>query len=115
MGCLVPGSISALAQAFSWEMKRARSNPLHGLFEISCKLDTLSNGIRRCSVQVRCKAECGWLVETFGSEAEALERKVQYIKLVLRERSIKHLLLESEMLEVLFPECVIEGRCAIPD
>jgi hypothetical protein len=114
MWSLVPSSISALSQAFTWEFERARSNPSHGMFDISCKLDILSNGIRHCSVQVRCMAECGWLVETFGSEAEALERKVRHIQFVLKESSVDPSRCESELLQVLFQECLIQGHCVVP-
>jgi hypothetical protein len=59
-------------------------------------------------------AECGWLVETFGSEAEVLERKVRDIQFVLKERSVDPSKWESELLQVLFPECLIQGHCVVP-
>lgn len=103
-------SIGALAHLFFEELGKTEEEPLHGAFQISSKKKTLPNGIKHCYVRIDCQADCGWLVEAYGPEAEELERKAISINNILHARSGKPFKSISELLEVLFPELEIKSQ-----
>ena len=74
------GSAKALDDAVRIELDR---EDLHRSIEVSYVTESLSNGIKRCSVQVECKAGCGYLVEAFGEEADMLREKAAAIQNML--------------------------------
>lgn len=46
-----------------------------GVTSVSCEMKTLQNGIRRCSVHVKCISGAEYQIEAFDDEAEELYRK----------------------------------------
>ena len=89
MSCLQSNSEHALTHAVMAELDRERESPLHAIIRLSCAMSFLRNGIRSCSVQVECKAGCGYLVEAFGEEAEILRQKANAIQSMLKERGLE--------------------------
>lgn len=98
------GSIHALAHAFREELDRIGSDSLHRVIHISTKLRSLQNGMKHCSVQVECKAGCGWLVESYGREAEILKAKADVIKKMIEFEGLEPLKPSSVLMAKLFPE-----------
>ena len=76
---------NALTRAISAELERGNESPLHAIIRLSCSIAFLTNGIKCCSVQVQCKAGCGYLVEAFGEEAEMLRQKAISIQSILEK------------------------------
>lgn len=102
-------SAEALGRAVMAELERDDASLLHKAIEVSCKAELLANGIKRCTVQIECKAGCGYLVQDFGEEADMLQEKAAAIKSLLRE-GVQHYSPKSlfEALQSLFPG--IESR-----
>ena len=75
----------ALASAIMAELDRIGETPLHGAIRASYSTAFLANGIKRCSVQVECKAGCGYLIQAVGEEADMLQEKAMAIQSLLRE------------------------------
>jgi hypothetical protein len=73
----------ALAHAIMTEIDREGENPLHKTISISFRTLLMDNGMKQCSVQVECKAGCGYLIEAFGEEAEVLEHNAVLFKNIL--------------------------------
>lgn len=75
----------ALASAIMAEHDRMGETPLHGVIRLSYSTAFLANGIKRCSVQVECKAGCGYLIQAVGEEADRLQEKAIAMQNVLSE------------------------------
>ena len=106
----------ALYQALESELIRARDNPLHGMIAVSHKMELLSNGIARCSVQLECKAGCGWLIgATTAQDIRSLMEKLVLIERILI-RTLESAPSEriSEILSSVFPENMVEDQNCRP-
>lgn len=75
----------ALASAIMTELDRIDESPLHGAIHLSCSTVILANGMRRCSVQLECKAGCGYMIQAVGEEADTLQQKAVAIQCILSE------------------------------
>lgn len=73
----------ALAHAIMTEIDREGENPLHKTISISFRTLLMDNGIKQCSVQVECKAGCGYLIQAFGEEADTLKHNAMLFKNIL--------------------------------
>ena len=95
----------ALASAIMTELDRLGETPLHGAIHLSYKDATLPNGIRRCSVQLECKAGCGYLIQAVGEEADILHQKTTTIQALLAGACLSQKSLLEDLL-LLFPDFV---------
>lgn len=105
----------ALASAIMTELDRLGETQLHGTIHLSCEAAFLTNGVKRCSVQLECKAGCGYLIQAFGEEADILQQKANVIQSVLCEGTHKgspKLLLED--LLSFFPELLSNSIPTMP-
>jgi hypothetical protein len=76
------------------ELDRGSENLLHQTIHLSCTVSSLSNGMKCCTVQIECKAGCGYLLQAFGEEAEILYEKALMFKGILESpKASKSLLL----------------------
>ena len=102
-------SIYALAQAILRELEKTRDDSKHGTLQLSCICKYLSNGVKYSCIQIECEACCGWLIEAYGREAEALEQKALAIRRMIQIiDTVQHSL--SDILLTIFPEFVIERK-----
>ena len=111
MAYMIGTSEHALASAIMTELHRLGETRLHDAINLSCSAKILANGIKRCTVQLECKAGCGYLFQAFGEEADILQQKTATIQTLLsdgtRDTSPKSLL---EDLLLLFPEFTNNSR-----
>jgi hypothetical protein len=82
---MIHNSLEALNLAIEEEFKKRECQTEHATIRISISTSRASNGIRHCSVNVECGAGCGWLIETYGNEAEALENHAKAIQTKLSD------------------------------
>ena len=108
--CMPNESIKALAHALLDELKRKERDPRHVLLQVSWTCRCLPNGIKCCSVQLRCAAGCGWLIDSYGHEAGLLETKAVAIHTLLEHTPMSFMKSPHEILEVYFSEIAIESR-----
>jgi hypothetical protein len=106
-------SVHALAQAILDELVKAEENLQHGAIYVSYNDKSLPNGIKHCTVQIECNAGCGWLIEAFEGEAEALEQKAIAIQKRLQGLGIETLTPLPDILLAVFPEFVIERQATV--
>ena len=106
---MISNSLEALGHALLAECRQSVDIEEHALIRISCSTKILSNGLRYCAVQVQCPVGCGWLIETYGNEAELLEEKATLIQKMLG--SPTRTLSVSEILRVALPEL---ATCSSP-
>ena len=82
---MIRNSLEALDYAIGQERDRSECAGEHALISITISVGYIANGMRHCSVNVECGAGCGWLIQTFGSEAEELEHKARMAQEVLSD------------------------------
>jgi len=82
---MLSNSVHALTRAIISELDKEGESLLHGIIRLSCAMAFLTNGVKSCTVQVECKAGCGYMVEAFGEEAETLRRKAIAIQSILEQ------------------------------
>ena len=111
MESIFRNSEHALASAIMAELDRLGETPLHGAIHLSYTTAALSNGIRQCSVQLECKAGCGYLIQAVGEEADTLEQTTATIQALLNNGahppSGRYFL---EELLLLFPDCIPKSQ-----
>ena len=78
-------SSAALIRAVATEFGKKTQSPLHAILHISEAFGFLLNGLRCCRIQIECNAGCGYLVEAFGDEADALHGITIDLKELLSE------------------------------
>ncbi len=108
-------SVHALAQAILDELVNAEGNSQHAAIHISYDGKYLPNGIKHCTVQIECKAGCGWLIEAYEGETEALEQKAIAIHKRLQGLASEALTPLPDILLAVFPEFVIEKQITMPN
>ena len=108
-------SENALASAIMAELDRIGETPLHGAIRLSHSTAFLANGIKRCSVQIECKAGCGYLIQAVGEEADMLQEKAIAVQSLLREGIQKNspISLLKDLILV-FPGFVGDSRPSMP-
>jgi hypothetical protein len=104
----------ALASAIMAELDRRDETPLHGAIRLSYSTAFLANGIKRCSVQVECKAGCGYLIQAVGEEADMLQEKAMAIQSLLREGIQKTSISLFEDLFLVLPGFMSDSRPSMP-
>ena len=83
---MLGNSEHALNRAIATERDKESESELHGIIRLSCAMTFLTNGVKCCTVQVECKAGCGYLVEAFGEEAERLRQMAIALQSTLEEK-----------------------------
>ena len=91
----------ALGKAVIVELDKSVEKPMHKTILVSIA-NSVQNGIRRCSVQIECKAGCGYLIYAFNEEADLLQEKAETLKILLATQVDLQILILA--LKSLFPE-----------
>jgi hypothetical protein len=82
---LIRNSLDALAHCIIEEYHKGGADVKHTCIDISCTSKRLSNGLQSCSVQINCAGGCGWLIESFGDEANGLAEIATRLKSVISD------------------------------
>jgi hypothetical protein len=99
---MIRDSLDALGFALDQECQKSKTMEEHSLIRISIAASYVPNGLRYCSVNVECGAGCGWLIEMYGSEAEALEHEARAFQVLLDDSN--RALSISEIVALVYPK-----------
>jgi hypothetical protein len=84
---MIRNSLEALAYAIGQEFEKSQCLAEHASISVSVSTGYLSNGLPHCSVRVECGVGCGWLIQTYGSEARELEQIAKVAQTVLSDHN----------------------------